>query len=299
MTARLVVLLSALAVALLSFTQEREADSKQDQHTEVSMRLIGHQTLLSLGDSSSRVLPVEKTGDKYRIRFATEFEFNPETVAKTIDSVIQVTNIATSYIVAFESCETQQIVHSYEVGKNEESNVLACGTRNQPKACYNLLITILDGSIEPVYVESSANEISANEDYTEIYKLLVLLVAAVIVLMGIVVLILKRKSGIVVNPNVINIGQYQFNKRGMELILGNERIELTSKECDLLQLLCDSTNDTVERETILRMVWGDDGDYVGRTLDVFISKLRKKLEADSKVKIANIRGVGYRLIVDT
>ncbi len=84
----------------------------------------------------------------------------------------------------------------------------------------------------------------------------------------------------------------------MELSFKGEAIELTSKECDLLQLLCDSTNDTVERETILKMVWGDEGDYVGRTLDVFISKLRKKLEGDSNIKIANIRGVGYRLVVD-
>jgi DNA-binding response OmpR family regulator len=54
----------------------------------------------------------------------------------------------------------------------------------------------------------------------------------------------------------------------------------------------------VERDEILNKVWGDDGDYVGRTLDVFISKLRKKLEADACVKIVNIRGVGYKLVVD-
>ena len=57
-------------------------------------------------------------------------------------------------------------------------------------------------------------------------------------------------------------------------------------------------NTTVERDVILNMVWGDEGDYVGRTLDVFISKLRKKLEADSSVKIVNIRGVGYKLVTE-
>jgi DNA-binding response OmpR family regulator len=48
----------------------------------------------------------------------------------------------------------------------------------------------------------------------------------------------------------------------------------------------------------LNKVWGDEGDYIGRTLDVFISKLRKKLEADSSIKIVNIRGVGYKLVMD-
>ena len=97
--------------------------------------------------------------------------------------------------------------------------------------------------------------------------------------------------------NTVTIGDFKFDSRKMELSLNGKTIELTSKECALLQLLYDSANNTVERDTILRMVWDDEGDYVGRTLDVFISKLRKKLEADSKVKIANIRGIGYKLIV--
>ena len=80
-------------------------------------------------------------------------------------------------------------------------------------------------------------------------------------------------------------------------MINKEFIELTSKEADLLLLLCDSANTTVERENILKTVWGDEGSYVGRTLDVFISKLRKKLEADETIKILNIRGVGYRLVI--
>jgi len=62
--------------------------------------------------------------------------------------------------------------------------------------------------------------------------------------------------------------------------------------------LPNAVNTTVEREVILNIVWGDEGDYVGRTLDVFISKLRKKLEVDSSIKIVNIRGVGYKLVTD-
>lgn len=83
----------------------------------------------------------------------------------------------------------------------------------------------------------------------------------------------------------------------MILIRGDEHIEFTGKECMLLKALYNALNTTLERDEILSIVWGDDGDYVGRTLDVFISKLRKKLESDPKVKILNLRGVGYKLVL--
>ena len=84
----------------------------------------------------------------------------------------------------------------------------------------------------------------------------------------------------------------------MLLSIDNQTIELSNKETELLALLHSSANEPVEREVLLHKVWGDNGDYVGRTLDVFISKLRKKLEADSSVKIVNIRGVGYKLVMN-
>jgi DNA-binding response OmpR family regulator len=99
------------------------------------------------------------------------------------------------------------------------------------------------------------------------------------------------------DPNVISIGKYEFDKINMELSYVDSKVELTGKEADLLLLLYRLKNETIEREQILKEVWGDEGDYVGRTLDVFISKLRKKLEADENVKIVNIRGVGYKLMV--
>jgi len=62
-------------------------------------------------------------------------------------------------------------------------------------------------------------------------------------------------------------------------------------------ILHKNRNTVIEREKLLSEVWADEGGYVGRTLDVFISKLRKRLEGDPSLKIVNIRGVGYKLIV--
>lgn len=100
------------------------------------------------------------------------------------------------------------------------------------------------------------------------------------------------------DPNLIAIGGYQFDRVNSELVVEDQRVELSSKESELLLLLYNSANTTVEREVILKNIWNDEGHYVGRTLDVFISRLRKKLEIDTSVKIVNIRGIGYKLVMN-
>ena len=94
------------------------------------------------------------------------------------------------------------------------------------------------------------------------------------------------------------IGASKFDQKNRALSFENNSVELSNKEAELLYLLCTAANTPVAREVILQNVWGDEGDYVGRTLDVYISKLRKKLEADTSVKIVNIRGIGYKLVTD-
>ena len=72
---------------------------------------------------------------------------------------------------------------------------------------------------------------------------------------------------------------------------------LTKKEAELLKLLCLNRNGILERETALKLAWGEDDYFLGRSMDVFISKLRKYLKADSKIKITNVHGVGFKLEV--
>lgn len=90
----------------------------------------------------------------------------------------------------------------------------------------------------------------------------------------------------------------QVGQKNMNLIFENSKIKLTNTEADLLALLHESANDILDRDVILNKVWGDNGDYVGRTLDVFISKLRAKLGSDENVRIVNIRGKGYKLVLN-
>jgi DNA-binding response OmpR family regulator len=79
------------------------------------------------------------------------------------------------------------------------------------------------------------------------------------------------------------------------LKVGNEVFDLTQKEASLLKIFCDSPNKLIARDTIQKAIWEDDGYFVGRSMDVFISRLRKMLRADAQVKIVNVHGSGYKL----
>jgi DNA-binding response OmpR family regulator len=72
---------------------------------------------------------------------------------------------------------------------------------------------------------------------------------------------------------------------------------LTSKECELLRLLCINQNKLVTREKALLMIWGDNNYFNGRSMDVFITKLRKHLKSDPSVEIVNVHGSGYKLMI--
>lgn len=93
------------------------------------------------------------------------------------------------------------------------------------------------------------------------------------------------------------IGAYTFIPANLTLKGADERI-LTQKEADILALLCRQTGMAVQRDLILKTVWGQSDYFVGRSLDVFISKLRKYLKDDPAVSIETIHGVGFRLKVD-
>ena len=275
------------------------AQSAVDQkHLETSLRMIGHQVLLSSGDSTSRVLPIVESDGRYRIEFESEFDFTPEALVATINRVVDDTRIADRYIVEVEECQTGQVVYGYEMDYLEESDIVPCQQRVQPRSCYNILFTLKEkGGATTLW--HRAGGIFSPRPAVKLGQLGYLLVFLLFALTFAGFFFLwKRKNRSPANPNLVALGDYRLDRRNAKLLIEEERIDLTGKEADLLLLLHGAVNTTVEREVLLKAVWGDEGDYVGRTLDVFVSKLRKKLLADPKVKIVNIRGVGYKLVVE-
>ena len=113
--------------------------------------------------------------------------------------------------------------------------------------------------------------------------------------------ILRRTQGRAEDPrarDVFEIASYTFDHRNLELKHPDETRKLTKKEADVLRLLCMHRDQVLPRELVLNMVWGDDTYFLGRSLDVFISRLRKYLRHDPRVHINNVHGVGFRFQVD-
>ena len=96
-------------------------------------------------------------------------------------------------------------------------------------------------------------------------------------------------------PNKFVLGRYHFDYQNLQLEGPEASKKLTQKEADLLQFLIAGKNQVLRRSAILEQVWGEDDYFLGRSLDVFISRLRKYLKQDETISIENIHGVGFRL----
>lgn len=109
--------------------------------------------------------------------------------------------------------------------------------------------------------------------------------------------LLKRNGYVAeVNRNEISIGKYQFSNHKQELCFENQIIKLSNRESELLLLLYQNKNSLTDRKLALLSLWGDDSFFNTRTMDVFITKLRKHLKNDPQIEIINVRGMGYKLI---
>jgi DNA-binding response OmpR family regulator len=92
------------------------------------------------------------------------------------------------------------------------------------------------------------------------------------------------------------IGKYAFDLQKQTLTIGDEITKLTTKECELLSLLCAHKKEVLERNYALKAIWVDDNYFNARSMDVYITKLRKLLREDPDIEIINIHGKGYKLV---
>jgi two-component system, OmpR family, response regulator len=94
------------------------------------------------------------------------------------------------------------------------------------------------------------------------------------------------------------IGKFIFDFNRQTLIIHGKEQKLTSKEAGLLRLLCNNTNEVLERSTALNKIWQDDSYFNARSMDVYIVKLRKYLKEDPSVELINVHGIGFKLVMN-
>jgi DNA-binding winged helix-turn-helix (wHTH) protein len=141
------------------------------------------------------------------------------------------------------------------------------------------------------------------------YRLINLVSSGILVLLGVTFLIgrfgrnlvpipMQSQNSAIIKesvPEVSALGKFIFDVKGQRLLLGSEVTSLTDKECKVLGLLNKNFGELIPRETLMQKVWINEGVITGRSLDMFVSKLRKKLSGDPELRITNVHGKGYKL----
>ncbi len=278
------ILLLFMAVICVAFSTE-DTDDFDISRREVLLRKIGHELLLQSGDSTSRVLPVKKLAEnEYQIRFENDLTFQPDSLMNTTQRLLANDALASDYVVNVLNCGNSSVAYGYAISKNKKDDIVTCRGRKQPVACYRINI-----KFKPTGINVAKNG----------YLLGSLLFLPFI---GFIFLKSVKSRRVLHNnqhTNRFTLGSVLFDAKNRKLIINEKTIDLTGTEMRLLLIFALSPNETIERSRLQKEIWEDEGVIVGRSLDMFISKLRKKLELDPNIKIVVIRGKGYKLEISS
>ena len=276
----LILLLCISTFVVFSMTDSDDFDIAR---REVLLRKIGHEILLQSGDSISRVLPVKKIAEnEYQIRFENEFTFQTDSLVYITQRLLAKEPFARDYVVNVLNCDNSSVAYGYAISKNKKDDIVACRGRKQPAACYM------------IYIKFKPNSISTA---TYAYFLGGLPLLAFV---GFVFLRSNKQKKTLPKEEdnqIFTFGSVVFDVQKRHLLINETTIDLTRTETRLMLIFALSPNEIVERSRLQKEIWEDEGVIVGRSLDMFISKLRKKLELDLNSNIVVVRGKGYKLEV--
>ena len=269
-----------ILLSIISCSSESERDDSGK--IKIALREAGNQLLLSQQDSTSIILPVlEIEPTIYQLSFQKELSFEPNALVTVIDSSFAVSLLSKNYRVEVMQCVDDEIAYSYEMNVEEERTIIPCAGRVLPESCYTIKVTFINKN-KGIFSRTTL----------------------VYVLIGVFLLFLIyhfRKESEVSKPlenssdSYSEIGSYLFYPEQNKLVKAATEISLSKKEVELLEIFVANPNQIIKRDELTKKVWEDNGVIVGRSLDTYISKLRKKLNDDDTIKLTNVHGVGYKL----
>ena len=278
------ILLLFISAICLAFTLSDKDDFNMARR-EVLLRRIGHELLLQSGDSTSRVLPVKKISEnEYQIRFEDELTFQPDSLVNTTLRLLAKDPLASDYVVNVLNCGNSSVAYGYAISKNKKDDIVACLGRVQPRACYMINVKFKSTGI---YITKNGYFLGS---------------LPFLAIFGFIFLRSFKPGKALTKPqdaDLLTLGTVLFDLKYRKLIINGKTIDLTGTETRVLRIFALSPNETIERSRLQKEIWEDEGVIVGRSLDMFISKLRKKLEFDPNINIVVIRGKGYKLEITT
>ncbi len=279
------IFLLSISLILVAFNFT-ENDDFNLARREILIRKIGHELLLQSGDSVSRVLPLNKISqNEYQIKFEQEIGILPDSLVNISQRLLVKDKAIADYVVNVLNCDKLLVAYGYAIANNQKDDIVSCKGRKLPSACY-----IINIKFKPAVMITAKNG-------------LLLGGISIFAFVGLIFIgSVKQRKALpelteTLDDDVFQLGSILFDAKNRKLTLNNINIDLTGTESKVLRIFALSPNEVIERNRIQKEIWEDEGVIVGRSLDMFISKLRKKLELDERVKIVVIRGIGYRLEV--
>jgi len=273
----LILLLFIICVAF-SMTGRNDFDIAR---REVLLRKIGDELLTQSGDSKSRVLPVKKIAEnEYQISFENELTFQPDSLVNTTRRLLAKGPLTSDYVVNVVNASNSNVAYGYAISNNKRDDIVACRGRVQPKGYYMVNI-----KFKPTGINTAKNGFLLGS-------------LPLLAFIGFIFFRSAKPRRILPDgqiTGVVTLGSMLFDEKNRKLIIDGKTIDLTGTETRVLHIFASSPNEIIERSRLQKEVWEDEGVIVGRSLDMFISKLRKKLEPDPNINIVVIRGKGYKL----
>lgn len=253
------------------------------EKVNLALRRTADGLLRLSGDSTSRIPAIEQSGAGiWRVRLEQPFSY--EQLPALLQASLEVHGIRRPYEVTVRRCFDATIDLGYHQVDYLEKNEVACGGREMPEGCHYIEINFLQKD------EKKASWLHK-------------LGLAMVVLGGVLAFWYFRQTKPTplkaevagMDTDWLEFGHSRLDVAGQVLICGGVHQTLTFRETKLLRLFVTHPDRLLERDAILRQVWADEGILVGRSVDVFVSRLRKKLATDPTVGIVAVHGVGYRL----
>jgi len=284
---KLAMITTGIALIFIIFVNANNSPANQtkieSQRIQLHLRQVGHQFLSQSQDLHSLILPISQTDpNTYQINFQNAFSFVPDSLVKIVQTAVNRNLLPRHLMVNVKDLSKQTIVYGFEIDKNKESEVIPCLGRPQPTGHYQLEIGL---------IAFSPGILSINKPYLPLALISVCLVILHFISNSNGVKVFKSKDKVLFEK----IGKMSFDRNNNLLQLKNQPIILTETESKLLTILIAKPNQLISRDFLLKEVWENDGVFTGRSLDVFLSRLRKKLAADPTLQITNVHGKGYML----
>jgi DNA-binding winged helix-turn-helix (wHTH) protein len=296
-----VLLACLLAVQGMSLASKPDAsaDRQFSQKVNLAIRQAADRLFDLAGDKTSTIPPVEEISPgEFLLRLENNFAY--DSLPALLDAALAQLDIDEPYYVTVNNCLNNLLMLGYTQEAVKEGQV-ACGGRVQTAGCYNLTVVFpnrREGTDNNAWAWialalGAAAAFAAGYFYKKTKNKEALGEAAIAAASPEASVPLPQAT----NNQLLRFANTEFDPTNQYVQIGDTRQPLTFREAKLLHFFLQHQNQVVERDAIMAAVWEDEGIIVGRSLDVFVSRLRKILQKDTAVKIANVHGVGYRLEV--